>query len=148
MWRQGQRGVAYVHSVAQDIAQREVQRWNIGCSGEDSLSCGEEREQLGSEGGQRREGEREKDGERGKREGEEEREGRRKGEKGTCRRKGGEREEKGRRKGGGREERKEKEGGREEEGRRKGGEHMVCNKNYPKLTRCLAQCHVKSQDVM
>ena len=94
MWRRGQRGVAYAHSVAQDIAQREVQRWNIGCSGEDPLSCGEERERLGSKGGQRREGEREKDGGRGKREGEEEREGRRKGEKGTCRRKGGGREEK------------------------------------------------------
>ena len=104
--------MAYVHSVAQDIAQREAQRWNIGCSGEDPLSCGEERERLGSKGGQRREREREKDGGRGKREGEEEREGRRKG------------------------------------GGRGGGEHVVCNKKYPKLTGCLAQCHVKSQDVM
>ena len=86
--------MAYVHSVAQDIAQREVQRWNIGCSGEDPLSCGEERERLGSKGGQRREGEREKDGGRGKRQGEEEREGWREGGKLHV----GGREEKGRRK--------------------------------------------------
>ena len=67
MWRRGQRGVAYVHSVAQDIAQREVQRWNIGCSGEDPLFCREERERFGSKGGQRRERGREREEEGGER---------------------------------------------------------------------------------
>ena len=64
--------MAYVRYVAPDIVQREVRRWNTGCSGEDLPYCGEERVgKLGRR--ERREGER---GERGgeRREGEEERE--------------------------------------------------------------------------
>ena len=53
--------MAYVHYVAPDIVQREVRRWNTGCSAEDLAYCGEERVgKLGRR--ERREGER---GERG-----------------------------------------------------------------------------------
>ena len=63
--------MAYVRYVARDIVQREVRRWNIGCSGKDPPSCGEKRvRKLGRR--ERKEGK----GGRGKREGEEERGGR------------------------------------------------------------------------
>ena len=53
--------MAYVRYVAPDTVQREVQRWNTECSGEDLPYCGEERVgKLGRR--ERREGER---GERG-----------------------------------------------------------------------------------
>ena len=54
--------MAYIRYVAPDTVQREVQRWNIECSGEDLPYCGEERvRKLGRR--ERREGER---GERGR----------------------------------------------------------------------------------
>ena len=53
--------MTYVRYVAPDTVQREVRRWNTGCSGEDLPCCGEERVgKLGRR--ERREGKR---GERG-----------------------------------------------------------------------------------